>query len=155
FAFKATYGPTNVAIPSSVTNIGVAPFYYCTTLQTISVDVNNLYYSSEGGVLFDKNQSTLIQYPISKIGSYSIPIGVTTLSDFAFEYCIYLSRVDIPIAVTNIGVSALDGCVMLETIAVDPDNPAYTSASGVLFDKEQTTLIQYPAGNPTGSYTIP
>jgi hypothetical protein len=38
---------------------------------------------------------------------------------------------------------------------VDPSNPAYSSVAGVLFNQSQTTLIAYPPGSLTTSYTIP
>jgi len=53
----------NVTIPDSVTNIFTGSFLN-DSLTAITVDTNNPAYSSLNGVLFDKSQTTLIQYPI-------------------------------------------------------------------------------------------
>ena len=56
--------------------------------------------------------------------------------------------------VTSIGGEAFFDCSSLSAITVDASNPAYSSVDGVLFDKNQTALIVYPAGK-VGGYTIP
>jgi hypothetical protein len=45
-------------------------------------------------------------------------------------------------------------CISLTEIAVDPANPNYCSADGVLFDKAGALLITFP-GAKTSPYTIP
>ena len=92
-----------IIIPASVTNIEPLSFRNCNRLCAITVDVLNPAYSSLDGVLFDKSQTTLIQYPGGKIGSYAIPGGVTTIGETAFQVCTNLSEVTIPNSVTNIG----------------------------------------------------
>jgi len=73
-------GLTSVTIPNNVTSIGGAAFYQCYSLTAIAVDALNSVYRSVDGVLFDKSQTKLIQYPIDKIGSdYTIPDGVISI----------------------------------------------------------------------------
>ena len=57
-----------------------------------------------------------------------------------------LISVTIPSSVTNIEVAALSGIPNVSAIIVDPANPSYSSVDGVLFNKSQTTLIQFPPG---------
>ena len=45
----------------------------------MTVDTNNPAYSSVDGVLFNKSQTTLIQCPGAKTGSYTIPNSVTSI----------------------------------------------------------------------------
>jgi hypothetical protein len=45
-------------------------------------------------------------------------------------------------------------CFGLTSIDVSTSNTAYSSDSGILFNKTKTTLVQYPIGR-TGNYTIP
>jgi hypothetical protein len=177
YAFEGCSSLTNVSISSSVTSIGNSafgftsmksvsipksvtsvayPFYNCASLTTITVDTNNPAYISVDGVLFNRIQNALIEYPGGKTGGYIIPNGVTSIVDYAFAYCPSLSSVTIPGSVISIGNYVFYSCTSLMTIIVDASNTFYFSdVDNVLFDKIQTTLIQYPAGKNGTSYTIP
>src|SRR6266404_4365134 len=48
--------------------------------------------------------------------------------------------------VTSIGYAAFGECTSLAAITVDTNNPAYSSVAGVMFNKSQTTLTEYPGG---------
>src|SRR6185503_15091478 len=153
-AFYSCFSLTSVTMPNSVTNIGGAAFSSCTSLSTISVDVPNSLYSSVGGVLFNKSQTLLIQFPGGKAGNYTIPNAVTSIGDGAFIYCTSLTNIAIPNSVTSIASYAFSSCTSLSAITVDALNSFYSSVDGVLFNKTQTLLIQCPGGK-AGSYTIP
>lgn len=153
-AFRSCPGLTAVTIPGSVTNIGDGAFSSCSGLTAITVDGANPAYAGVEGVLFNKAVTTLIQCPGGKTGSYAIPSGVVTIGDGAFIDCSELTAVTMPDSVTNIVAYALSGCSGLTDITVGSNNPAYASAEGVLFNKNVTTLIQYPRGK-TGTYAIP
>jgi len=104
---------STVTIPNSVTNIGVSPFYYCLTLTAITVDPLNSFYSSVDGVLFDKRQTTLLEYPAGKIANYTIPDSVTSIGDSAFADVPWnLKSITIGSSVTNIGDSAFSSCTL-------------------------------------------
>jgi hypothetical protein len=82
------------------------------------VDGQNAFYSSVNGVLFDKSQSTLIAYPGGLGGSYTIPNGVTSIGNGAFEQCYSLTNVTIPNTVTSIGNWAFEECPRLTTVTL-------------------------------------
>ena len=82
-AFANCTSLTSVTIPNSVTSIGGRAFSGCTSLSAITVEALNSFYSSVNGVLFNKSQTTLIQYPGGKAGSYTIPNSVTSIGSFA------------------------------------------------------------------------
>jgi hypothetical protein len=145
---------TSVTIPDSVTNLGARVFENCPSLSAITVDGLDSFYSSVDGILFDKSRATLIEYPGGKAGSYTIPNGVASIGDGAFASCASLASVTIPKSVTNIAASGFDNCPGLSAITVDALDSFYSSVDGVLFDKSQATLIEYPQGK-AGSYTIP
>lgn len=82
---------TNVTIGNSLTNIGDAfytcPFFSCPNLMAITVDANNPAYSSVDGVLYDKGQDTLIEYPRGRAGACKVASRVTSIGNYAFYYC--------------------------------------------------------------------
>ena len=180
-AFSGCTGLTSVTIPDSVTSIGDEAFNNCTRLTSITVKEGNPKYSSdEYGVLFNKDKTLLIQYPIgNKRTSYTIPDSVTSIGEAAFwlctsltsvtignsvtsigssafSMCVSLTSVTIPDSVTSIGNGAFYFCTSLTSITVKEGNPNYSSDEyGVLFNKDKTLLIRYPIGNTRTSYTIP
>jgi hypothetical protein len=153
-AFDACTNMTSVTLPSTVSSIGEYAFSNCLKLTAISVDAQDSFYSSVDGVLFDKNKTTLIQYPGGMGGSYAIPSSVTTIEASALSACSGLTSVTIPSSVTSIGSQAFTDCSNLTALTVDSQNPSYSSVNGVMFDKSQATLLQYPGG-VSGNYTIP
>ncbi len=87
----------------------------------------------------------------------SIVIGnsVTSIGGCAFLDCRSLRGITIPDSVESIGDPAFGGCVNLPKIEVGEKNPSYTDVNGVLFNKEKTMLLNYPAGKPDTAYEIP
>ncbi len=119
FAFGSCTGLTSITIPSSVTSIGVNVFYNCTGLTDITVDSNNSSFCSESGVLFNKDKTTLIYYPLGKNdSSYTIPDGVTVIEQYAFYCNSKLTSVTIPSGVTSIGEMAFRECSGLTSVIV-------------------------------------
>ena len=152
-AFSGCIGLPSINIPASVTTIGQDAFSNCTSLTAITVNSFNATYSSLNSVLYNKTQTTLIQYPAGKTGSIIIPASVTTIGNNAFSYCNGLTSITIPSTVTIIGFDAFSNCTSLTAINVNSSNLNYSSINGVLYNKTQTTLIQCPGGI-TGSVTI-
>jgi hypothetical protein len=110
-AFYDNTSLTSVTIPNTITNIGDEAFEDCIFLNAITVNSGNPAYISVAGVLFNTNQTTLIQYPLHKSGiSYTIPNSVTTIGDGAFAVSDYLTSITIPNGVTTIGSGAFYFC---------------------------------------------
>ncbi len=144
-AFLGCSRLTSIDIPDSVTSIGDRAFYYCSSLTSINVDVENKYYSSdERGVLFNKDKTELIQYPIGNTAtSYIIPDSVTSIGNYAFEYCSSLTSIDIPEGVTSIGDRAFWSCTSLTSI----DIPEGVTSIGVSAFSYCSSLTSVTIGN--------
>ena len=128
---------TNIIVPSSIETISKNAFYLCQKLtsveikdnvkyinytafsevndntilagkfSSISVSENNQYFSSQDGILFNKNKTELVKFPEGKTDEqYVIPSTVTKISDRAFEHCVNLKDVTIPDGITEIGLEA-------------------------------------------------
>jgi len=118
FAYCASL--TSVTIPDSVTSIEIYAFFWCWSLTKITVGTNNEYYSSdEYGVLFNKDKTTLIQYPIGNTRtSYTVPDSVTNIDDYAFDDCGSLTNITIPDSVISIGGGVFYNCYRLTSVTL-------------------------------------
>ncbi|MBR1922203.1 MAG: leucine-rich repeat domain-containing protein, partial [Paludibacteraceae bacterium] len=114
------YSLTSVTIPNSVTSIGDGydAFYGCSSLTSINVASDNSNYCSVDGVLFNKDKTTLIQYPGGKQGAYTIPNSVTSIGESAFYNCSSITSVTIPNSVTSIGERAFYECTSLTSVTI-------------------------------------
>ncbi len=82
-----------------------------------------------------------------QLNSITLLEGVASIGVFSFAHCYELQRVTIPDSVTFINDSAFYWCESLTNFSVGDYNKKYSSKDGVLFNKNKTTLIQYPAKN--------
>lgn len=147
-----------ISIGKNVATISDYAFHSCDGLQSITVSSDNTYYSSDtNSVLFNKDKTTLIQYPAGALRTaYTIPDTVTHIDDFAFAQAKYLSELTLGAGVSTLGEDVFFESLSLSNIAANSANANFSSdENGVLFDKNKTTLVQYPIGNERTSYTVP
>ena len=134
---------TAIEIPAGVVSMGDNPFSYCASLKTVTVAAGNPVFYVRDGVLFCREDHSLVCYPNlaaepaeDAYETYTVPAGteiirggafggVDTLSDIylpdslrvigyqAFGFCMGLHSIAIPDSVTEIGDAAFDTCVSL------------------------------------------
>ena len=178
-AFSNCSDLTEVLIPASVECLGDGVFSDCLAMTQIAVAPESEHFVVRDDILYSKDLSVLVHYPAAKEEQeFTIPEEVRKIAglafasnyflmevmlgdhleevgSYAFARCSSLSFVSLPAQTTRLGVSPFHDCTMLLEIEVDPNNPCYSSIDGILYNKEQTQLIQYPAGLYDDFYKVP
>ena len=148
---------TSVTIPATVETIENQPLV-SPELVSIEVDSSSENFTSIDGVLYSKDEETLILYPANKAGeSYTIPDGVTTIMSYAFGCLNNLKNLTLSDSVTEVNfIGMVNGCNdnSLESYIVGEGNESYSSIDGVLFDKEATLQISYPKSKSGENYDM-
>jgi hypothetical protein len=165
YAFYGCGSLVNIFIPSSVTNIDAYAFTGCSSLTALVIpdgvtSIENYTFSGCSSMT-----SITIPNSVTNIGNGAfrdntqltniiIPDSVVSVGAAAFSGCSSLTNITLSRYITVIGAQAFAHCSSLREITVDPENAAYSSRDGVLFNKDQTLLLQCPAGM-VGSYAMP
>lgn len=114
-AFYNCKGLTEIIIPRSVSKIGSSAFSKC--ISSISVSAKNENYYSEGALLIDKRNSSIVYACRSISGHVVISDGIQIIKPDAFSDCNTMSSVSFPSSLIEIGNGAFFGCKELEKIS--------------------------------------
>ncbi|MDR3001538.1 MAG: leucine-rich repeat protein [Fibromonadaceae bacterium] len=132
---------TEVIIEHGVTKIGASAFFQFYGLVSVTIPE---------GVTEIGNGAF---YGCGRLSYVTIPKSVTKIGADVFSDCGRLGSINVPAGVTKIETAAFAGAGLL-SIDVDPGNARFSSIDGVLFNKNQTVILQYPGGRQ-GDYAIP
>ena len=128
-------------------------------MENYNYENNPFYKKSNIKTVIIKNGVTSIGdwvfYNCSSLTSITIPNSVTSIGNWVFRDCTSLTSVAIPTSVTSIGDGVFYCCESLTSIEVSNNNENYSSTDGVLFNKNKSELITYPAGKTDSEYAIP
>ena len=141
-AFNAT-GLGSVDLPASVRTIGDAAFNAIERLSHVGLN--------EGLVSIGSSA-----FRTTGITEIVIPDSVTTVGSSAFSECSALTSAHIGRGVEAGQLSdAFTSSRQLSGFTVAPDNASYEAVDGVLYSKDHTSLVVYPAGKGSGTtYTV-
>jgi hypothetical protein len=139
-AFYGNHSLKSVTIPSGYTSIGQNAFYECYLLSVVSI-ADSVATIGTGAFQFCASLTTL-----------TLPNSLKTFTCSSISPTI-LQTINIPASVTTIIMDYAETALVNWNVSLG--NPNYSSNNGILFNKNQTTLINYPAGKPDTNYTIP
>ena len=174
---------TSLSFPASLEYVSLGALANDYKLSSIEVDPNCQYYCSIDGALFAKNSYTqkawqLVQYPIGNhASSYTVPEGVESIGDCAFDgnsylntivlpstlyfikqaafsTCYGLQSLSIPASVIELEENSITGYTRITSYEVASDNTVYTAIDGVVYTKDGEKLIGYPSAAPNTTYSI-
>ncbi len=90
-AFENCKELLSIYIPASVTTVGTGAFRGCEKLVAINVSTENTVYCSVGGILFSKDKTVLLCYPMNRAGAnYLLSTDIKAIGAYAFEGAINL-----------------------------------------------------------------
>ena len=105
-AFGECTSLTNITLPSTVTEIGMASFYECKKLKTICLNENLLWI---GDYAFNRCDS---------LESITLPSTVMDIGNSAFSKCISLNEVVLNEGLMTIGTRVFEDCKSLQSISL-------------------------------------
>ncbi len=117
-AFGACFQITSISIPASVREMGELPFLSLSGLKSFVVDDANPLYCSVGGVLYSKDQKTLLCYPNARGKTFSVPEGTQNILSGAFFNCFELESITLPESLDSIGFIAFTSCINLRELTI-------------------------------------
>ncbi|MCR4658507.1 MAG: leucine-rich repeat domain-containing protein [Lachnospiraceae bacterium] len=132
-----------ITIPDTVTKIGKDAFSGCTSIVKVTLPDS----VSEIGYSAFENCINLEEISVAK--------GVRVFDSSAFSGCTRLSKVNIPEKTRSLGSGVFAGCSSLSDVTISPDNRDFVCKDGVIYSKDGKQLIQYLAGRPKTSYSMP
>ncbi len=155
-AFYANVFEDTITIPATVIFIDEAAFSNGLELHEVIVSPDNPYYTSSEGVLFTKDMSTLLCYPIYKEEeTYTIPSTVTRLGRWAFGQNYFLRKLTIPASVKEFGAASFAYLHVIEEYEVEEGSTLFKTVDGVLYTADGKTLLDYPSLKTGDSFAVP
>jgi len=142
-AFFRCEALTAIAIPGSVKSIGMSAFSNCISLKTVTLG---------NGVASIGRQAF---YFCDALSAISLPNSVKSIDMSAFYHCLALKTVSIGSGLETLGYWAFSNCTSLSSFAVNQSNPNFVSVSGILFNKDKSTLLRYPPKKSGTAYSVP
>lgn len=148
--FKGNWATSNFIIPATIENkevTEISPFAFLT---------------------LDKSNISSVEIPstVETIGAYAFADfedlqtvnfsgnGLENLEMGAFFGCVSLEEINLPASTDIISPYAFIDCESLQDINIESTNQKFVSIGGVVYSKDKSELLFYPAGKYNSSYTV-
>lgn len=172
-AFENCSKLENIHLPAELTEIYASVFNGCKMLKSIELPANLTVIGENAFgdciMLEEVNLpdtmmkiDDLVFSGCTNLKKVVLPEGLKKIGKAAFKNCVSLTKVNIPASVTYLSTDLFRGCNGLKSIVVDPKNRYYKSEPNkrdgndhVLFNKNKSEIIAYPASSREVQYDIP
>lgn len=155
-AFHANDFRDTISIPASVYYIAETAFSNSLHVHDFVVDPANEFYTAIDGVLYNKDVTLLLAYPIFKeTEDFAIPGTVTRIAENAFDINFFVQTLYIPSSVKEVGMYQFGLLRQLREYIVEDGSELFKTDKGALISKDGKTLYAYPALCAAEEYTIP
>jgi hypothetical protein len=117
-AFGGCSSLASVSLSDDIYDFSSDAFYGCTSLM--SIEVSSWFFESVDGVVIHHDSescSSVFIYPCGRTGPYTVPAGITLISDGAFGGCASLTSVVLPEGLTAVGAESFRDCVALTDVS--------------------------------------
>lgn len=133
------------------------PFYGFQKLEKLTISEENQHFSAIDNVLYNKEQTLLVWYPIGRTNSsYSLPETVTEIAFRQLCAANQLEHLTLNASVTDSQLQFVGfAAPKLQSITVDSNNTKYASEDGVFYNKAKTILYAYPMSKRDTTFTMP
>lgn len=165
-AFDSCDALTEITIPKNVTSIEERAFCFCKNMTSAIILANVT--SIENGVFEFCEKLTSVTLPDSitsikysaflcceELKTINMPANLTSIEDAAFSGCDCFESFEIPKTVTDIEENPFDNCQNLKNLSVETGNTAFIAEEGVLYTKDKSVLICFPAGKADEEFSVP
>lgn len=148
--FNSCKSLTAIKLPSKLTILGESAFSDCVGLEEMDIP--------ESVTKIDD----LVFNGCTTMAKIELREGLKKIGKGAFKNCKALTKITIPASVNSISEAVFRGCESMKSIKVDPKNKHYKSSpvkregeDHVLFNKNKSVIIAYPASSREVQYDIP
>lgn len=140
-AFASCVALTSAELPETLEYLDSGAFYNCTALANLQLpaslgeyDLSNFkntpyinltfsesnpYYSSEDGIVYNKDKTAILYVPTSANGIFTIPDTVKSIGENAFKDCVNITGIVFGSGLETIGENVFAGCTGLKTLTVN------------------------------------
>ena len=115
YAFNGCKSLTRVTLPMFLQSFGDGVFANCDALESINISSNNEYFTTEDGVLYDKDLKSALMVPNAK-QTLSLPGSLERIGNGAFYGCSNIENISFPDNVSSIGEKAFKDCIGIKSL---------------------------------------
>ena len=134
--FYNCYNLEKVNIPQNVRFMGNNPFAGCPKIKIVN---ESKFFNVVDGVLYNKDFTRLIYYPISKTEkNYKIDNRCKIIGKHSFYLCDNLEEVEIPTSVIKLENNPFSGCEHLKVVNKSNN---YHIENSVIYDRDYSSVI--------------